>query len=120
MGDPRNLSFSTNFNQPKILANSFQAVVVPVSALFTPDTLFLVNTGAPTKPLPPRMAIEYNGVFCPAFGAGSDLLTVVGVDIAFIVSYDSSNRLVVQSYSQEAGTTNLTIHYRIYKDARSS
>jgi hypothetical protein len=116
MADPRNLSFSTTFNQPKIIINSSQPVSI---AAFSSGVILTVPSGSPTKPLPPRLAIEKSGSFYPMFG-GSNNSTIIGSDITFIASYDSSNRLIVQATSNEAVTVTLTIHYRIYKDARNA
>lgn len=118
MGDPRNLSFSTGSNQPKIIINSSEQVSVPVSAPLVLDTLLTIPTGSRTTPLPPRVVVRYNGIECPAFGSGFDTFTVLGVNVAFFVSYNSANDLVIESYSQEASPVDMTISYRIYKDAR--
>ena len=118
MGDPRKLSFSTGFNQPKIIVNTSSVVSIPVSAPNVADTVLTVGTGVSTKPLPPRIAIEYSGTMCPAYGNGSDTFTVIGINIGFIAYFNGSNQLVVKSYSQELGSTNITIYYRIYKDAK--
>lgn len=122
MSDP--ISFSTSFNQPKIIINSSRTVSVPVTALPPPppapatlDTLLTIPTGAPRLPLPPRLFIEYLGTLAPAFGDSGATFDTFGINVAFFVAFDPSFNLIVRSYSQEAAPVNVVLHYRVYRDA---
>lgn len=120
MGDSRNLSFSTKFNQPKIIANGFQDVSVPASPGASPDTLFTIATTAVATPLPPRIFVEYNGEMTEAAGDTGRASEVFGLNIQFIASFNSLNALVVRSRSLEVGSVDMRIYYRIYLDAEPS
>ena len=118
MGDPRNLSFSTRFNQPKILADDSRDVTIPVSVGTTPDTLFTITTNATTTPMPPRLYMEYNDELTQVYGDTTRMVATLGLSIIFYAYYNALNALVVQSLSTEVGTVDVKIHYRIYRDAR--
>lgn len=117
MGDVKNLSFSTGFNQPKIILNSSRTVSVPVSVGTTPDTLFTLATGAERLPVPPKIFIEYAGELGPAFGSYGTTGTVLGIQVLFIASFNSSFDLVLRSYSLEVTPVDVTLYYRVYIDA---
>lgn len=111
MGDPRNLSFATTFNHPKIIINEPRQVTVPVSGIVS-DTLFTITTGLQRLPFPPRLYVEYGGVMSPS--------NATGLDIQFFASFNALNSLVVRSYSLEPSPVDLTVYVRVYIDARPS
>jgi hypothetical protein len=118
MGNARNLSFSTGFNQQKIIINSSQAVTCPALS-FTPDTLFTVSTGQTVRPTA-RVFVEIGGILAPAYASTAASQNSLGKAVAFLCYFDGSNNLVVQSFSNEATTTAARVYYRIYKDGRPS
>jgi hypothetical protein len=117
MSNPANLSFSTGFNQPKILVNDHEDVTVPSLAI---STLLTITTSSLTVPLPPRVFIEYNGKLAPAYAEGVNTRDVLGVDVGFLASFNSLNALIIESNSNEPSTVDLRIHYRVYRDAKST
>lgn len=115
-----NLSFSTLFNQPKILINDNQVVTVPVTAPGGLDTLLTIPTAATDTPLPPRVNILYNNIFGSAFGVTGDSSTVFGIGVQFVIAFDASFNLVIQSVSTEIVPVDVDIYYRVYVDERDS
>lgn len=115
MGNSRNLSFSTGFNQQKIIINSSQVVSVP--STFSPTTLLSVPTGQTIRPTA-RVFVEVGGVLTPAYMSQAATFNSIGKSTAFFAYFDASNNLVIQTTSLDAYTA--TIYYRIYKDGRPS
>jgi hypothetical protein len=131
MSNDKNLSFSTNFNQPKIILNGSQPVSVPVSApLGLPpanaslDTLLSVATGATSLPIPARVYMQVGNILAPVYSdypvVQDYYFLVFGKAFSLYVSFDSSFNLVIESYSVEASPFDATLYYRIYQDAKGS
>lgn len=116
MGNSRNLSFSTGFNQQKIIINSSQSVTVPVSGI-NPDTLLTVSTGQTVRPTA-RVFVEVGGTLIPAYMSSAATFNSIAKNTYFFCYFDSSNNLVIQSYSTDTYTA--TIYYRVYMDGRPS
>lgn len=116
MGNSRNLSCSTGFNQQKIIVNSSQTVSVPFTGV-GPDTLLTVSSGQTVRPTA-RVFVQIGAKLAPAYMSQSATFNSLGKSTAFICSFDSSNNLVIQSNSLD--TYSVTIYYRIYKDGRPS
>lgn len=116
MSDPRNLSFSTGFNQQKILLNSSVVVTVPTSAGTTADTLLTVPTGLLVVPTF-RAFFEHLGVLYP-ITRQFELTDTDKVGDGMTAGIDASFNFIIKSYNQDPPVTNVTLYYRVYKDSK--
>lgn len=114
MGDSRNLSFSTTFNQQKILINDSQTVTIPTSVGVIPDSLFTVTTGALDPPTF-RAFYEISGVLYPIWRAPGTLPSPLALDIA--AGIDLSNNFFIRTLNLDPPVANVTFYYRVYIDS---
>ena len=115
MGNPKAASFYSGFNHPKILVDGISSPIT-IQDHGTGEVLLLVSTGSATTPLPPVLFIkDFDNTFWSLIDFYQNVL--------LIVSYNSSNQLVVKTSNQHPAAVSsgtFYIYYRIYQDSRGS
>lgn len=117
MGEARNLSFSTVFNQQKYILNDATTTNIASSASI--QTLYTLTTDL-TRTTSARMFIEYTSTMIPAYGLGAPTFRAIGKEFAFFGYFNTSFDFVVQVYAPFDSASDVTIYTRIYQDGRSS